>query len=81
MGLLVCGYFWEGGFLRWKEKIGMSTHSDFLPPPEIKEDVTALLSFGVWTVGLRKCWIFGEPHLDAFVEAPVAVVSVGTDCH
>ncbi len=64
-----------GKYIRDEKAGGDATYSDFLPPPEVEKDVAALLTFGVGAVGLGKGRVFGEPHLDAFVEAPIAVVS------
>ena len=54
---------------------GRKTHSDFLPPPEIEEDVTPLLSLGVCPYWIWQIGILGEPHLHGFVEAPVSCVA------
>lgn len=52
----------------------MCTHSDFLPPPEIKKDVAPLLTLCVGSNWVWEVGVFGEPHLHGFVEAPISAV-------
>lgn len=54
------------------------THSDFLPSPGVEKNIAALLTLGVWSRRLWLVGIFGEPHSDTLVEAPVAVVPRST---